>query len=228
MSNQHPKDLLPGYALGCLDKDDHDQVETHLRSCAACSEQVRSLSETCANLVHSIPPAVAPASIKEELLAQKKTAAGQLRVKKFFLWPGPLPVAALVCLVLLLMVGLFNLFLPEQTTDNQVNLVHLSGTEQSPQARGTLTISRGETLAQLQVSGLPPLPADAQYQLWLIRDGVRSNGGVFSVGPDGKAQLIVTAESPLDSFHAFGITVEPYGGSPGPTGPKVLGGKLAG
>jgi anti-sigma-K factor RskA len=31
---------------------------------------------------------------------------------------------------------------------------------------------------------------------------------------------------PLLKFQAFGITVEPTGGSPGPTGEKVMGGEL--
>ncbi|RJQ80137.1 MAG: anti-sigma factor [Desulfobacteraceae bacterium] len=29
---------------------------------------------------------------------------------------------------------------------------------------------------------------------------------------------------PLNSYRTFGITIEPRGGSPGPTGSKVLGG----
>lgn len=225
--DKHPKDLLPGYALGCLDEEDFRQVESHLRSCNACSDEVRSLSATCTMLAHAIPPVEAPAAIKTELFAHKKRTADNPWLTRLFQWPGPLPVAALAGLVLVLMIGLFNLFLSEQLTNDQINRVHLSGTKQTPQASGTLTITRGQTMARLQVSGLPPLTPDTQYQLWLIRDGIRSNGGVFSVGPEGEAQLTVSADRPLDSFQAFGITIEPYGGSPGPTGPKVLGGKLA-
>jgi anti-sigma-K factor RskA len=35
-----------------------------------------------------------------------------------------------------------------------------------------------------------------------------------------------TSEQPLKAFSTFGITIEPAGGSPGPTGDKVLGGGL--
>jgi anti-sigma-K factor RskA len=60
----------------------------------------------------------------------------------------------------------------------------------------------------------------------LIRDGQRTNGGVFSVNPDGYASLELYSPLPLIQYQAIGITIEPWGGSPGPTGPKVLGGDL--
>jgi anti-sigma-K factor RskA len=70
------------------------------------------------------------------------------------------------------------------------------------------------------VDHLEPLGPDQQYQLWLIKDG-RISGGVFDVGDDGYGSLTVRAPDPLDSY-TFGVTVEPAGGSPGPTGPRVL------
>jgi len=63
-----------------------------------------------------------------------------------------------------------------------------------------------------------------QYQLWLISDGEKANGGVFSVNQEGYGNLLVVSSKPLTEYSAFGITVVPEGGSPGPTGVKVLGG----
>ena len=71
---------------------------------------------------------------------------------------------------------------------------------------------------------MEPLDDAQQYQLWLIRDGERTSGGVFSVSQSGYTAMQVYSREPLASFDAFGITIEPYGGSPGPTGDKVLGG----
>jgi anti-sigma-K factor RskA len=34
---------------------------------------------------------------------------------------------------------------------------------------------------------------------------------------------MVSADQPLGSFQSFGITIEPFGGSPQPTGEKILG-----
>ena len=77
----------------------------------------------------------------------------------------------------------------------------------------------------LVVDGLPVLTEAEQYQLWLIRDGERTDGGVFSVDRRGYGSMWVHADEPLDSFDSFGVTLEPAGGSPGPTGPRMLGGE---
>jgi hypothetical protein len=67
------------------------------------------------------------------------------------------------------------------------------------------------------VAELPDLPADQQYQLWLIRDGQPQSAGVFSPAEgDQQARLLLTLPRDADSF-LVGITVEPYGGSPAPT-----------
>jgi len=57
-------------------------------------------------------------------------------------------------------------------------------------------------------------------------NGKRTNGGVFSVDQDGYAVMEVYAPQPLSAYPQFGITVEPAGGSPAPTGEKVMGGKV--
>ena len=73
------------------------------------------------------------------------------------------------------------------------------------------------------VEGLPVLDEDHEYQLWLIRNGQRASGGVFSVDADGYGAMVVSSPEALSNYSAFGITVEPEGGSPGPTGDRVLG-----
>jgi anti-sigma-K factor RskA len=89
-----------------------------------------------------------------------------------------------------------------------------------------LFLSKNGEYGTLMVDHLPPLGQDQQYQLWLIKDGKRTSGGVFSVNLDGYGSLWVTSPEWLANYSALGITIEPTGGSPGPTGAKVLGGNL--
>ena len=77
--------------------------------------------------------------------------------------------------------------------------------------------------ATLTITNLPPLTTEQQYQLWLIHDGQQDSGAVFSVDDEGWAEVTIDAQRPLTSYGAFGITIEPAGGSPGPTGQRVLG-----
>jgi len=91
---------------------------------------------------------------------------------------------------------------------------------------GMLVISKDGNYGTLIVENLPPLDQAYQYQLWLIKDGQRTSGGVFSVNEDGYGVLYVLSKKSLISYPSFGITVEPAGGSSSPTGDKVLSGNL--
>ncbi len=102
----------------------------------------------------------------------------------------------------------------------------LTGSQFSPDAIGTLVISKDGDHGTLVVDGLPVLDGEHQYQVWLIRDGSRASGGVFSVDKFGYGALWISSPEPLKNYQAFGVTIEPTGGSPGPTGNKVLGGQF--
>jgi len=65
-----------------------------------------------------------------------------------------------------------------------MRIVMLTGTEAAPGVTGTIVISTAGESGTLVVDGLPSLDEARQYQLWLIRDGQRTSGGVFSVNPD--------------------------------------------
>lgn len=107
-----------------------------------------------------------------------------------------------------------------------LRVINLAGTDSAPGAVGMIVISKDGAQGTLVVDHLPALASDHQYQLWLNKDGKRVSGGVFSVDQAGYASLWVWSPSPLAGYTSFGITVEPAGGSPGPTGQKVLGGNL--
>ncbi len=149
------------------------------------------------------------------------------------LFTNPVRLAIGVLVLLLAFMGISNYLLWQRVNALQarvpqgnLQVVHLAGTDNAPLAQGYLMVFPNETYGTLVVKNAPPLQPGYQYQLWLVRDGKRSNGGVFSVSEDGYGTLEVTAKAPLTTYQSFGITIEPHGGSPGPTGKKVLGGSL--
>jgi anti-sigma-K factor RskA len=117
-----------------------------------------------------------------------------------------------------------------------MHTIALSGTQAAPAATGLIVISLDGHHGTLVVDRLPELDEAQQYQLWLIKDGQRDlwlikdgqrdNGGVFSVSHEGYGSVWLDSPQPLVDYSAFGVTVEPAGGSSGPTGEKVLGGSL--
>ncbi len=86
-----------------------------------------------------------------------------------------------------------------------------------------MLVRAGETTGTLVVNGLPVLGAEHQYQLWLVKDEVRVSGAVFSVAEEGITSIPIVAPEDLTLYTRCGITIEPAGGSPEPTGDGVLG-----
>lgn len=99
--------------------------------------------------------------------------------------------------------------------------IALEGTEFAPQAGGAFYTSR--TGSVLILNGLAPLPADQTYELWLIpSDGDPVSAGLVQVTADGATVSQIPMPSQPQEFAAVGLSIEPAGGSPQPTGPIVL------
>lgn len=238
-SERHVEDLLPAYALGSLDAEELRTTRAHLEACATCRAGLAKYEEVVGALGLATPAAEPAPALKRRVLASLKPrpspGPGRLAAWLKELWSVPkvAPIWAAAGALALAFLALFNVLLWQriQRLETQPErlgskVVTLSATQSALAARGVILFSSGESFGALVVEDLPPLEPERQYQLWLIRDGARISGGVFSVSPQGYGTLLVSAPLPLESYQAFGVTIEPAGGSPGPTGPKVLGGKI--
>jgi anti-sigma-K factor RskA len=90
---------------------------------------------------------------------------------------------------------------------------------------GTLVYDLDGQVAVLNVWGLDSLPAGQDYQVWLIEpDQTRISGGVFQSSDQSEyVTFVIESPDPMENFFGIGVTVEPEGGSPGPTGPRIFG-----
>jgi len=230
---QHPIENLPAYALGCLEPAEAEMVGLHLAGCPACCEELNAWEQTADLLIHAVPVAEPPAALDARLMASIRPVRSYPWFERLLQsWPRLVPAAGVAALLLVLISGLINLALLRQVDQGNVpdlagvQLARFAGTEVMPAASGVLMVAEDAKEGVLLVSAMQPLEAHQQYQLWLIRNGQRTSGGVFSVSAEGEARLLVASEIPLTHYDAFGVTIEPYGGSVGPTGPKVLGGTI--
>ena len=74
---------------------------------------------------------------------------------------------------------------------------------------------------------LETAPADKSYQLWLVpATGNPISAGVFNPST-GKTSHWIIKLPPGTVPKAFAVTLEPAGGTPQPTGPKVLVGPVS-
>jgi anti-sigma-K factor RskA len=100
--------------------------------------------------------------------------------------------------------------------------VTLNPTPELPGAQGRVLYN--ERLGMVLYHGtLPAPPAEKTYQLWLVPvSGNPVSAGIFTPKTSGESSMILTPLPPGIAAKAFAVTVEPAGGKPQPTGPKVL------
>ena len=249
------EELIPAYVLGSLEPEEIIHVLEHLEGCPDCREICDKYREVIDTLPTALNPESPPPALKESLLSVLESGDREkTRIpgpKKVQAWPSRLRIAfAALGIVLIVGLATSNLLLWNQLNgqreeqslltaklDKQwdmlifmvspkVKTVDLVGTQAANLAQGKFFFDPYTSTAVLVASELPPPPPGQVYQLWLISDGVRTNGGLFRVDSAGRSYLFVQAPQNLGSYQVLGVTNEPAGGSPGPTGTKVLGGNL--
>ena len=237
--NAHVLDLLPAYATGSLDADELRRVAEHLLNCWICREESRAFQAVADELTFAAPAAEPSSELKDRLMQRVGSTRSKVPerasrpVSSPSFWQRLLPVWGVASL--LLIVGLAaSTFVLWQRVDNLevatapggMRAVPLSATDAAPRATGFVLVSTDGEDGALIVDGLPPLGESEQYQLWLIRDGQRTSGAVFSTDEKHYGGTRIRAPRSLLEYSAVGITVEPAGGSPQPTGQQVLAGLL--
>lgn len=239
----HISDLIPAYALGSLDPDEAAEVQAHLATCESCRAELRAYEDVMADLALSVPQVAPPPELKRQILTAVASPAPALslatspeswwrRLLAGLRTPAYAFAAVAAVVVLALLVSNITLLTRVRTLETEVAMsgplqtITLNASDVTPDARAILVLSEDGKRGALIVDDLPPLDDTHEYQLWLITpDGKRDSGAVFSVDAGGYASIMVSNPMPLKDYVAFGVTIEPAGGSPGPTGPNVLKGK---
>jgi anti-sigma-K factor RskA len=233
----HVIDMLPAYVLDALTDEETGQVAEHLATCQTCQAELARLQQVADDLPLALVQTAPSARVKDNLMGAIHARQPEVvpstqpttwqKLVGFFRMP--LPAIGLALVVFLALGNLFllrQLNLASQQAKTPMRVVALANTQNSPSAMGTLVIDHQGDYGTLVVDKLAALDPSQQYQVWLLNGGNRTSGGVFSVNPDGYASLEIMAPKALSQYDSVGITVEPFGGSPGPTGLKVLGGPI--
>ncbi len=233
--------LIPAYAIGAAEPEEARRVEHHVAQCPSCRSLLAQYRQLATDMLYAIPLVEPPDHLKDAVMRSiaretppeaSPRPAGRAR----FLFPRLVRVAAAVAIVLLFLSNAFLVYrtnhLEEQARAQATALavlaeapaITLKGDAPAPDAHGVVYMRPEANVALLHVYNLPPVPEGKAYQVWLIYDGQRDSGGLFRVNEEGEAVLLIRAPRPLSEYQAIGVTVEPATGSPGPTGPRVIGG----
>ena len=233
----HVLDLLPAYALGSLDAGEAGQVEEHLLSCWICRSESDAFQAVAAQLSFAAPAAVPSPALKDRLMRRVRLVSLQVQIPAQASgrpWlERLLPVWSLASFGLIIALVVFNLALWQRleqleflTSPGGMRAIPLNATDKAPGATGFVIVGANGRNGAVVVDGLPPLDEDRQYQVWLVRDGERTSGAVFSTDEESYGGMRIKAPGSLLEYSAVDVTIEPAGGSPQPTGAVVLGGPL--
>jgi len=251
MTHAEIQETVPLLALGGMSQAEAAQLEEHLAVCPSCRALLAEYRFVGEELAAQTPALVVPAQLEQKLMRQVSAAADKYKstvprqpVKQSF-WRRPVPVArwamalgALLLLFLLFGAGALAWQLQRTGNATPTDLAKLftshdrkfvplmAGSGATTPAEGYIYLTPENNKAILWLTNMPPIDYDHAYQVWLVHDGMRDNGGLFRSGYDGRAVVLIDAPRPLSDYTRIGITTEPAAGSPGPTTPGVIGGNL--
>ncbi|WP_322800514.1 anti-sigma factor domain-containing protein [Thermoflexus sp.] len=207
---------LAAYALGALPPEEAAAVAAHMAGCPACREAVARYREAATALAYTVPLQPPPPRLKARLMARVRRPQ-----RENWRWLGM--GAALVIATLLLILAAPRIFAPPLSVTPRV--IPLQGAEAAPEAEGYLILEDGQGL--LVTKGLAVPPEGQVYQVWFVdAAGRRVSGGTFRTHPRLYGVYTVTVPLNLPAYVRIGVTLEPEGGSPQPTGPQALRGSL--
>jgi anti-sigma factor RsiW len=235
MDDMHVLDLLPAYALGSLDEDEARLVQEHLPGCLVCRRELDAFQRIADGLSLVAPDVPPPDALRHRLTERIQRLKPEPRQRSTG-WRLPqrlVPAGLVAGLVLIVLLGISNLVLWQRLQSMEMvrgplgmRAIALQNTTAASAASGFVVISADGADGVLVVDELPQLDENHEYQAWLVRDGVDTNAGVFSVDESGYRGMRLNAPESLLLYSNVYVTVEPTGGSGAPTGTQVLNGSL--
>lgn len=249
MTDQHVDELIDLYALGALEPGEQAAVDEHLDDCPRCRAQLEEAKRLVLLFAwtpdqHDPPPALRGKVIQRISHLQRLQGTAQrswwerLALPQWLRSPRlGLQLSGALLLVAALLGWRLSALQTEinglraQLTEQQtlVAVLYEPDTRIIPLAAGNPSVTHGYLLfdpeqqqAVIKSTALAALPQDQTYQLWLIDGSQPESVGLLQTSPDGRGTAEVVAQRPLSQYQAFGISIEPAGGSDQPTTTPIV------
>ncbi|MBI3743412.1 MAG: anti-sigma factor, partial [Chloroflexi bacterium] len=227
------EELIPGYTLSILSRDERGDLEAHLKGCENCARLVREYRPVVGLMPLASEDASPSPTLKAKLIARiqddlatarsRQHAAQPQRVpwwKRFFTLnsPAPYAMAAGVAGAAVIGLAIWNVNLHETANKRadelaqvrgSVHVVKATGTDVAPGATGQLVSLMDQGITTFRASGLVPLAADKTYQMWLLRVGVPVSAGLMQIDATRQGTAIVNGD--VGKADGFAVTIEPAG-----------------
>jgi anti-sigma-K factor RskA len=233
-------DLLAAYALDALEPEEITRLHKLLEERPDLRATLAELRATVDQLPYALPEATPPPELRQRVLdhatgqAERKPAAPAVlpgRVRGWLLALGGLAAAAIVAAA----IGWGQVVgLQAELAQTRGTLAQVQATTEAQQqviaslagdGHGTLLRTpSGETVLVVK---LPPLKPGRTYQLWRIEgQNAPVNAGLFTVDDQGVGAIAMAPSQQPQAGETIAVTDEPAPGSPQPTTPVLIVGKV--
>lgn len=229
-------DLIPAYALEALEPDEKRQVEALLKTDAEAQQIFAEYQDISNNLILATPARKAPAHLQDDLrkrLAANRPAptqaapsvSSQTSRRRITIWV-PLLAAAAILIIIFGVVSYLNRDKAKELYDQIVAMPDhktMPIPEGAGNPAGEMVASADGSEAVIRMTRMPALQSDRTFQLWLIDDSGAHSGGLFPfTQPDSNYYVIVPLQKNIMDYKAFGVSVEPSGGSQAPSTTPIV------
>jgi anti-sigma-K factor RskA len=225
MNDGSPHELAAAYALDALDGDELRSYELHLAGCERCQEDVASFRETAASLAYDVQPLQPPEALERRILnAARAERPNVVQFRRR--WAVPAAALGVAAAAAAIVLGIWASHLTnsldhERTARKaQKNVIDvLSDCSKIPMGGSTSLCVAPTRKAVLIADGLAPASPEKTYEAWVVTGKRPEPAGLFSGGA-GRKYVSLTHQVPAGA--TVGVTLEPAGGSPSPTGAMLL------
>lgn len=235
--------MTGAYSVNALPDDERRHFEAHLVECAACRQEVEEMRRTAARLgaaAHETPPPSLRANVLAQIDVTRQEAPSNVtELRRRRATRTTRLVAAAAAIFAITAASLGGVTARQSSRIDMLETAMVRSTDvlaaadartitlDAPEgvtARVVYSATRGEGV--FLAHGLAALPADQVYELWLIGESGATPAGLFLPTEDGRVlPHVMTGD--LRATTAFGVTIEPAGGSPEPTSTPIILGSVA-
>ena len=217
--------LAAAYALDALDAEERRAYEAHYPSCEICRREVGEFRETAAVLTHG--PAAEPrpelkAAIMAEIAMTRQVAprVAERRSSTPGHWRGMRTVLVAAAAAVIAVVGtLVTLGGPDDVDEVAALLAEPDAVVSTLEGDGgSVRIVWSPERDEVGIVAMDLAdPGDSRtYALWFIDDAGPAPAALFRPDDAGAVRTVRTVSDAAPT--AWGVTIEPAGGSPRPTG----------
>lgn len=216
------RDLVGAYAMDALDEDERAAFEVYLADHLDVQAEVEALRAAAAGMARMAerpPPPTLRRSVLDAIrdVEQERPDADIVPLDRRRRWWTVAAAAVIVAVVAI--AGALSLLRGPSVADVLAADDARSLSLRAESLAATFTFSR-ELDAGVLTGTLPPVAADETYALWLIADDLPEPAGLFRPTLGRSVEVLVEGE--LAPGTVLGLTIEPAGGSPQPTGAILL------